>query len=66
MKDSKSKDILLDKALDFIVETQEDNDYICEKMSEFSDEWDYCCNNCQNLQKECVIRFLKHYENNQV
>lgn len=53
---------MLDKALDFIVETQEDNDYICEKMSEFSDEWDYCVNNCQNLKKECVIRFLKHYE----
>lgn len=59
---SKPEGSLLDKALDFIVETQEDNDYICEKMSEFSDEWDYCVNNCQNLKKECVIRFLKHYE----
>lgn len=62
MKDSKPKDILLDKALDFIVETQEENDYICEMMSEYDDEWNYCENNCQNLQKECVIRFLKHYE----
>jgi hypothetical protein len=25
---------LLDKALDFIVETQEQNDYICEQMCE--------------------------------
>ena len=58
---TKTEDILLDKALDFIVETQEDNDYICEKMSEL-DEWDYCVNNCQNLKKECVKRFLKHYE----
>lgn len=58
---SKTEDTLLDKALDFIVETQEDNDYICEKMSEL-DEWEYCENNCQNLNKECVKRFLKHYE----
>lgn len=59
---TKPEDTLLNKALDFIVETQEENDYICEKMSEYKDEWDYCWNNCQNLQKECVIRFLKHYE----
>ena len=60
---SKPEDSLLGKALDFIVETQEDNDYICEKMSEL-DEWEYCENNCQNLNKECIKRFLKHYENN--
>ena len=49
---------LLDKALDFIVETQEDNDYICEQMIE---EYvgDYCVNNCQNLNKECVKLFLE-------
>ena len=49
---------LLDKALDFIVETQEDNDYICEQMiEEYVD--DYCVNNCQNLNKECVKLFLE-------
>ena len=54
-----AKDKLLDKALDFIVETQESNDYICEKMLEYDGR--YCEYNCQNLKKECVIRFLKHY-----
>ena len=54
----KTNNELLDKALDFIVETQDD--YICEKMLE-SDEFEYCDNNCQNLNKECVIRFLEHY-----
>lgn len=49
----------LNKALDFIVEREKDDDYICERMSEFADEWDYCENNCQNLQKECVLRYLK-------
>ena len=49
---------LLGKALDFIVETQEDNDYICEQMCE-SPVGDYCTNNCQNLNKECVKLFLE-------
>lgn len=53
----KTNNELLDKALDFIVETQDD--YICEKMLESNGE--YCDNNCQNLNKECVIKFLKHY-----
>lgn len=50
---------LLDKALDFIVETQEQNDYICEQMVE---EYvgDYCEKNCQNLNKECVRLFLRN------
>ena len=49
---------LLDKALDFIVETQEDNDYICEQMIEEC-VGDYCYNNCQNLNKQCVKLFLE-------
>ena len=49
---------LLDKAIDFIVETQESNDYICEQMIEEA-VGDYCANNCQNLNKECVKLFLK-------
>ena len=49
---------LLGKALDFIVETQEQNDYICEQMVE-EDVGDYCVNNCQNLNKECVKLFLE-------
>ena len=52
------KEELLDKALDFIVETQEENDYICEQMNE-SSVGDYCANNCQNLNKECVKLFLE-------
>lgn len=53
---------LLNQALDFIVETQEQNDYICEQMVE---EYlgDYCEKNCQNLNRQCVKLFLeKVYE----
>lgn len=49
---------LLEKALDFIVETQKDNDCICEQMVEEC-IGDYCMNNCQNLNKECVKLFLE-------
>lgn len=50
---------LLGKALDFIVETQEENDYICEQMCEDDYVGDYCAQNCQNLNKECVKLFLE-------
>ena len=53
---------LLEKALDFIVETQESNDYICEKMLD-GGLGDYCMNNCQNLNKECVKLFLQNVYN---
>ena len=54
---------LSDKALDFIVKTQEENDYICEQMVEGAG--DYCVNNCQNLNRHCVKLFLeKVYKKN--
>lgn len=49
---------LLNKSLDFIVETQEKNDYICEQMIE-EKVGDYCYKNCDNLKKECVKLFLE-------
>lgn len=53
---------LLDKALDFIVKTQESNDYICEQMTEEL-VGDYCEQNCQNLNKNCVKLFLEKVYN---
>ena len=45
---------LLDKALDFIVETQEDYDRICEEMGE------WCEQNCiSTLNRQCVLKYLK-------
>ena len=52
---------LLDKALDFIVDTQEGNDYICEQMTKLVGN--YCENNCQNLNKRCVKLFLQKVYN---
>lgn len=49
----------LDKALDFIVEREEDNDYICEILHD--KDFDVCADTCRNLNKDCVLRFLKYY-----
>lgn len=55
----KGKHLLLDKALDFIVETQGPNDFICEKMHE-NGLYDWCEKNCIfGLTEKCVIKFLK-------
>ena len=51
----------LDKALDFIVEREEDDDYICAQLIENHDEFQNCVTGCQHLNKDCVLRFLKYY-----
>lgn len=53
----------LDKALNFIVKQEEDNDYICTRMLEIPEEYEICVKDCQNLNKICVLRFLKRYKN---
>lgn len=52
----------LDKALDFIVEILQDDDYICSELLDTQDEEDLCAKNCQGLDRECVLRFLKYYK----
>lgn len=53
---TQNEEILFEKAIDFIVETQSSNDYICERMIDYNGN--YCANNCQNLNSECVKLFL--------
>ena len=52
----------LDKALDFIVEQEQNDDYICEKMLNTQEEAKLCAKDCQGLDRICVLRFLKHYK----
>ena len=68
-KDYKKKDInfisdkeYLDRAIDFIVDREEENDYICEKLHEIPEEIKICSEDCQNLDHWCILRFLKHYK----
>lgn len=53
----------LDKALDFIVEQEKENDYICTRMLVIPEEYEVCAKDCQNLNRNCVLRFLKRYKN---
>jgi hypothetical protein len=47
------KENILNNALDFILETQKDNDYICE----MNGEW--CETHCiDTLRKGCIIHYL--------
>ena len=68
-KDYKKKNInllsdkeYLDRAIDFIVDREEENDYICEKLHEIPEEFKICSEDCQNLDHWCILRFLKHYK----
>ena len=68
-KSYKKKDInfisdkeYLDRAIDFIVDREEENDYICEKLHEIPEEFKICSEDCQNLDHWCILRFLKHYK----
>lgn len=52
----------LDKAIDFIVEREKDDDYICCALSDIPDEENLCAKECQCLGRQCVLRFLKYYQ----
>jgi hypothetical protein len=52
----------LDKALDFIVEREQSDDYICELLHEIPEEGEICRNDCQGLNRICVLKFLKYYK----
>lgn len=45
---------ILENAIDFIFETQKDDDYICEMNGEWCEE--HCID---TLRKECIIHYLK-------
>ena len=52
----------LDKAIDFIIVLLDGEDYICERLLDIPEECEICVSGCQNLDKFCIYRFLKHYK----
>ena len=46
-------------ALGFIVEREGRDDYICERLHDIPEEYEICARDCQNLDRICVLRFLK-------
>ena len=55
-----------DEALDFIVEREQDNDYICDMLNNISEESDICAEGCQGFNKTCVRRFLERRKKKEI
>ena len=53
------EDRYLDAAIDTIIEVWGDDSVICEHLIENEDETKICASECQNLTRDCVIRYLK-------
>ena len=62
MKNKLTDSQYLDRALNYIVERERHDDYICEELSYYPEDKDICKNDCQGLCRICVLRFLNHYE----
>ena len=50
---------LLNKALDYIVEREKDDDRICEAMDNTWNGVNYCAHNCTGLNRQCVTMYLE-------
>ena len=53
---------LLDNAVDYIYEVVYGQDWICEALFDIPEESEICEHTCNNLCKDCILRFLKHYK----
>ena len=54
---------LLDNAIDYIYNLLKHSGYdICEFLHDIPEENTICANTCENMKKECILRFLKHYK----
>jgi hypothetical protein len=53
----------LDLALEYIIDIDY-TDNICETLHNIPEEMDVCARECQNLDRFCILRFLKYYKKN--
>lgn len=52
----------LDRACEYIAE-QDGGSRICDLLHDIPNERDFCEENCENLDRFCVLRYLKYYKN---
>lgn len=57
-----STEQLLSNAVDYIYEVVYGQDWICEALLDIPEEADICEQTCDNLCKDCIKRYLKHYK----
>lgn len=54
---------LLDNAIEFIRELNEEEDWLCCDLFEIPEEQEICEKTCDNnLNRDCIIRYLKNYK----
>jgi hypothetical protein len=53
---------LLQNAIDFLIELWGEQDTFCETLVKIPKEEKICEKNCDNVNAECVKRFLKYYK----
>lgn len=56
-----STEELLQKAIDFIIDLWGERDTFCTALLDIPKEAKKCKKNCNNLNAECVKRYLKYY-----
>ena len=57
-----STEELLQKAIDFIIELCGEEGTFCETLVNIPEEEKICEKNCNNVNAECVRRYLKYYK----
>lgn len=63
-KTEETADQLLDNAVDLLYNIFSEDDIFCCKLLDIPEEEKICSEQCENLSKECILRYLKHYEKN--
>lgn len=53
---------ILQNAISFIIELWGEQDTFCETLVNIPEEEKICEKNCNNVNEECVKRFLKYYK----
>lgn len=61
-KAEKTANQLLDNAVDLLYNMFSDDDIFCCKLLEIPEEERICSEQCENLNKDCILRYLKYYE----
>ena len=49
---------LLSRAISRLLEIEGENDFVYESLSQIPEEDIFCSKNCENMNENCIIRFL--------
>lgn len=61
-KTEKTTNQLLDNAVDLLYNIFSDDDIFCSRLVQIPEENKIYSEQCENLNKNCILRYLKYYE----